>query len=88
MFRRWFLDHPHSVGESYFQHQRTALGFSTHLFTAAAACLIHGLIPSLFKRTASTTVTQLYDRMVIHRMPEKKLVTDPARFSWERDRPT
>ncbi|HXJ02828.1 MAG TPA: DUF6356 family protein [Micropepsaceae bacterium] len=81
MFRRWFLDHPHSVGESYFEHQQTAFRFATSLFAAAVACFIHGLVPSLFKRTASTTVTQLHDRMVLHRVREKALVPDAVRLS-------
>ena len=68
MFRRWFLEHPRSVGESYFEHQNMAFGFSFALFAAAFACLIHGLVPCLFKRTASTKVAHLYDRMFVHRI--------------------
>jgi len=32
LFRRWFLEHPHSVGETYWQHFGMAAGFS---YTAA-----------------------------------------------------
>lgn len=63
MFRRWFLDHPHSVGESYLKHQRTALGFGVELIAAGAACLVHALCPRLFEHTASRAITRLNARM-------------------------
>jgi hypothetical protein len=63
MFVRWFLEHPHSVGESYGRHLRAALGFSALLFLAATVCLIHALVPALFERRASRIVTELNDRM-------------------------
>ncbi|HYM17719.1 MAG TPA: DUF6356 family protein [Micropepsaceae bacterium] len=63
MVERWFLAHPHSVGESYFAHLRAAAGFSGLLFLAAIACLVHALMPSLFERSASTIVMRLNDRM-------------------------
>jgi hypothetical protein len=63
MVQRWFLNHPHSVGESYLQHQRMALGFGAELIAAGAACLIHALIPGLFEHTASSAITRLNARM-------------------------
>ncbi|HEY4266352.1 MAG TPA: DUF6356 family protein [Micropepsaceae bacterium] len=75
MLQRWFLDHPHSVGESYFEHQRTAFGFSATLFMAAAACLVHGLIPGLLTRTASGKIAQLHERMSIHRRRGERLAS-------------
>lgn len=79
MFQRWFLDHPRSVGESYFEHQRLAFGFSIVLFMAAVVCLIHGLVPGLFKRTASGMLAHLHDRMVTHRLQDKSPVTMPPK---------
>jgi len=67
MLRRWFLDHPRSVGESYFGHQRAAFGFAFRLFGAACACFIHGLVPKFFERTGSRTVAALHDDMIVHR---------------------
>ena len=63
MFRHWFLDHPHSVGESYRQHQRVALGVGVQLLAGGAACLVHALIPCLFQHTASSVVTKVHQRM-------------------------
>jgi hypothetical protein len=67
MLRHWFLDHPRSVGETYFEHQQMAFGFSVRLFVASCACLVHGLIPCLFERSASRTIATLNERMVLHR---------------------
>lgn len=67
MFTRLFLEHPRSVGESYLEHQRHALGFGWSLLLAALACLVHALVPGLFVRTGSTAVTRLHERMVLHR---------------------
>ena len=64
MVERWFLAHPHAVGESYPTHLRAAAGFSGLLFLAAMACLIHALVPSLFERSASTIVMRLNERML------------------------
>jgi len=67
VFTRLFLQHPQSIGESYLEHQRHALGFGFSLFLAALACFVHALVPGLFVRTGSDAVTRLHDRMVIHR---------------------
>jgi hypothetical protein len=68
MLERWFLAHPKSVGESYFEHQRMALGFAAALLKAGFACLIHGFVPGLFQSTGSRTVAALHERMTTNRM--------------------
>lgn len=57
---RTFLDHPASVGESYFGHLRFALRFSSRLFMAGVAALIHAFIPSLCKTTASRAIRTMH----------------------------
>lgn len=74
MFNRLFLEHPHSMGESYFEHQRRALGFGGSLLLAALACMVHALIPALFERTGSTAIGRLHDRMVTHRAAAARAV--------------
>jgi hypothetical protein len=58
-----FLDHPRSLGEGYWEHQRQALHFAAHMITAGAACAVHALIPTLFSSVASDAVQHLYSRM-------------------------
>jgi hypothetical protein len=58
-----FLDHPHTVGESYGQHLRHALGFALTLLGAGAQCLLHAFVPGLCERSASRKVAALIERM-------------------------
>lgn len=66
-FFKDFVDHPHSVGETYLQHWCSAMRFSLLLAGCALACLVHAFLPGLCKTTASRSVTRLHDRMVTHR---------------------
>ena len=69
-----FTDHPREVGETYFQHFRTALGVSASLTAGALACLVHAVCPFLFVRTGSATIERLYRRT--HKRADKP--------NWER----
>jgi hypothetical protein len=62
MIDRVFLDHPRSVDESYFEHLLFASRFSAKLLTAAAAAMVHALVPCLFEKTASKIIADLYAR--------------------------
>ena len=66
--QHFFFDHPDSVGESYFSHQRRAFGFGARMVAAGFACLLHGLIPAMFCHTGSRAVTRLYENMVSNRV--------------------
>ena len=67
MFRRLFLDHPTSVGESYVQHLGVAGRFGWRLTRGGVACMIHGALPFLFKTAGSDTVKELHDQLVAKR---------------------
>jgi Family of unknown function (DUF6356) len=58
------LEHPRALGESYWQHQRRATRFGATLIGAGAACLVHGLVPGLFRETGSSAVKSLYEQML------------------------
>ena len=76
-----FTEHPNSVGETYFEHMGQALSFAGPLFLAAFACLGHALLPFLFVKTGSRTITTLHDRMVTNRVKAEnmhKVVPAPA----------
>ncbi len=61
-------EHLEAVNETYFQHMAHAGGFGFKMIGAGAACLIHGLIPSLCCTTGSRAVTELHDSMVVNRI--------------------
>lgn len=62
-----FTQHPAEVGETYWQHQRTALGFAVELFGAGFAALVHAFLPFLFVKTGSRAIRRLHERMVVNR---------------------
>lgn len=60
---RHFTEHPATVGESYGEHFRVALGFAASLSAAAGAALVHAVVPSLCTRSASSRICDLHERM-------------------------
>jgi Family of unknown function (DUF6356) len=67
MFDRLFLDHPRSVGESYGAHLLVALSFGLRMIWAGLACVVHALVPGLFRCTGSRMIQTLHDEMVVNR---------------------
>jgi hypothetical protein len=65
--RRFFTEHPESVGETYLEHLCTAIGFSTRMMLGGVACFFHALFPFAFRRTGSECIERLHDRMVVNR---------------------
>ena len=63
MIRRLFLEHPHQAGETYFQHQRTALSFALPLLGAGLAAAAHAFVPGIFERTAGDIIRRLHQRL-------------------------
>ncbi|HEY5598782.1 MAG TPA: DUF6356 family protein [Kiloniellales bacterium] len=62
-----FAEHPASVGETYGQHLAMATSFGARMILGGLACLVHGILPFLFVRTGSETITDLHRRMVTQR---------------------
>lgn len=67
LFRRLFIDHPASVGETYLEHLITASSFGTKMVFAGVACVIHGLLPAIFTTRGSDAICVLHERMVVSR---------------------
>jgi len=67
-----FQQHPASVGESYLEHLRVALGFALTLLRAAAACCVHAFLPFLFQKTGSGAIEDLHRRMILDRGPQQR----------------
>ena len=59
MFRRLFLEHPSSVGESYGQHANFAFTLGLRMVWAGMACILHGLLPFLFVKTGSSCIKEI-----------------------------
>ncbi len=63
IIKRLFIDHPASVGQTYWQHMGFAVRVAALLVAAGCAALVHGFLPFLFKRTASNRIVALYDTL-------------------------
>ena len=59
MFERYFLAHPRSVGEGYFEHMRVAGRVGGRMIAGGLACFVHAIIPRLHERTGSRTIRRL-----------------------------
>jgi hypothetical protein len=57
--RRYFLDHPTRVGESYTRHMIIAARFGWRMTQGALACFVHALIPGLCTHTGSRIARSL-----------------------------
>jgi len=62
--RRLFVDHPRSIGMSWWRHGVGAARIGGELIAAGAACLIHAVVPGWFTQTAGKTVTRLHSEML------------------------
>ncbi len=67
-----FTQHPKSVHETYFQHLVQASCFGVRMITGGVICIIHGLLPFLFEKTASGMIIKLNKCMVENRIRLKK----------------
>ncbi|VVC77038.1 hypothetical protein AQUSIP_23650 [Aquicella siphonis] len=66
--RNIFTEHPHSIGESYFQHMKFATLFGIKMITGGLACIIHAVLPFLFQKTGSKMLLGM-TRHFVERMP-------------------
>jgi hypothetical protein len=62
-FMSLMTEHPQSVGETYGQHFRFAMGFAGWLSLAAGAAAIHAVLPFAFQHTASSILRRLCARI-------------------------
>ncbi len=73
MIGRLLLDHPHAVGETYFEHMRASLTTAARLARAAAACIVHAFVPALCTTTGSTAILQLHGEIYPRRFDQPTL---------------
>jgi hypothetical protein len=76
--QRIFLDHPERVGESYFEHMLFAFKFSSRLFKAGAAALLHAFVPALCETTASQAIIDMHQEIVARRAEMAKSASASA----------
>ncbi|MBY0303751.1 MAG: hypothetical protein B7Y43_13445 [Sphingomonas sp. 28-62-20] len=75
MFRRLFLEHPESVGESYAEHFRVAGGFGVTMIVGGLGAVLHAFLPFVCKTRGSDTINTLHARMVAKRDAKRAATT-------------
>jgi hypothetical protein len=65
--KRFFADHPASVGETYWQHAHHSALFGIAMLRGAGAAFIHAVFPALCTTTGSRIIGRLHDRMILNR---------------------
>ncbi len=58
-----FTEHPHSKGQSYFNHLLNALGYAILLIVACVFLVIHAFMPFLFQNVPSSIMEDVLDRI-------------------------
>ena len=54
-------EHLNEVNETYFQHMLIAFKIVFTMLVTEVFCLIHGFIPSLFKKTGGNQIAKMHD---------------------------
>ncbi len=67
-FRKYFVEHPESVGENYFTHGVKAFTFGTKFIAFSIAELIHTVVPGidvfeLFETKSFIEIKKIYDEL-------------------------
>ena len=73
MIHRLILDHPRSVGESYFEHMRASLSVAGRLAAAAAGCVVHAVVPGWCTTTGSSAILRLHAEIMPRRFDQPTL---------------
>lgn len=62
--KNWLTKHLSDINESYFLHMKHALFFGFSMLVGGLACIIHGIFPFLFQKTASNILLRLMYQFV------------------------
>ena len=66
-----FTKHPHSVGETYFQHMKKAVRYGLRIQIVAIIIFIHALFPFLFEQNGGDEIDKI-NKELQHRKKSKK----------------
>jgi Family of unknown function (DUF6356) len=78
--KRFFTEHPASVGETYGEHFVFAVTLGSRMVVGGLACMVHGVLPEFCKTTGSRTIRALALRLVPgnRQTPHRPLATAPS----------
>jgi|TARA_Y100000356_G_scaffold32932_1_gene24618 TRAP-type mannitol/chloroaromatic compound transport system permease large subunit len=68
-----FTKHPHSVGETYLEHMKTALNTTIKIQLVVFIILIHAVFPFLFEQTGGDEIEKINNDLQNRRSNEREL---------------
>lgn len=66
-FKKIFIEHPQSIGETYFQHMKCAITMAYKTFIISLILLIHAIFPHLYQDEASERIKKLNKEIQIRK---------------------
>ena len=82
MFSRIFLDHPKTVGESYWEHFRVAGSFGIAMIAGGAKAMVHAALPNVYETAGSDTIRRLHNIMVEKRGGKRDATMEMLSVEW------
>jgi hypothetical protein len=76
--KRFFTEHPATVGETYGEHFAFAIGVGSRMVYGGLACMVHAVLPELCKTTGSRTIRELALRLVPSNREKRRAVVPGA----------
>lgn len=73
MFARLFIDHPRAVNEGYFEHLGAAFTVAFRLGSTCLKCVVHGIVPGLYKTAGSDAILKLASEISPRRFDQPTL---------------
>jgi hypothetical protein len=81
--KRFFTEHPATVGETYGEHFAFAMGVGSRMVRGGLACMLHAVFPEFCKTTGSRTIRELALRLVPSSREKRKPVVPGAADRFE-----
>jgi hypothetical protein len=81
--KRFFTEHPASVGENYGEHFAFAVGVGSRMVVGGLACMLHAVVPEFCKTTGSRTIRELALRLVPTNRTKRKRAPPGAAGAFE-----
>ncbi len=82
MIRRIFLDHPRTVGESYWEHFGVASRFGREMVSGGVKAIVHAAFPTVYETAASDTIRKLHLIMVEKRGAKRDATVEMLSIEW------
>jgi hypothetical protein len=84
MMKRFFTEHPATVGETYGEHFAFAIAIGVHMVAGGLACMLHAILPEFCKTTGSRTIRELALRLVPGNRDKRKAAASGDAGAYER----